>query len=694
MAATEATKLKEKRGAKPVLVPRPRLLNRELSWLDFAARVLELAVDKKLPLLERVKFCAIFSAALDEYFAVRVAGLLEQVAAGVTIPFADGRTPAETLAAVRAYVGRLEERQAALWEDELRPALAKKRICVVDVAHLNERELKTLEKRFDREISPLLTPMAVGPTSPFPHIPSLALSVGVFARDGKERRFARVNVPDAIPRFLPLGKRGSLVRVEEAIATFLPALFPGVEIEEHSVFRVTRDADLDVSDDADDLLEAVREELRERRFGDVVRLEVETSMSPEMRRVLGASLRVAEPQVYERRPPLGLNSLLELTRLDRPDLKDEPWPASTQRRLQKREPDELLTQVRRRDLLAHHPYDSFGTSVAAFVQAARDPSIVALKATVYRTNESSPVVPELIHCAEEGKQAVCIVELKARFDESRNIEWSRALEHAGVHVVHGVPGLKCHAKLTLLVRREKGGVRRYVHVGTGNYHSGNACSYEDLSLFTADEEIAADVADLFNAVTGFARPRVYRKLLVGPVFLREGISAEIRRVTAAARAGERARIRIKVNALVDPELAEELYAAADAGAKVDIVARGICVLVPRPGITVRSVLGRYLEHSRIYAFEAGERASHWIGSADLMPRNLDRRIEVLVPVEDLRLRGELDAILDALMADDVHSWELNEDGAWDRVEARGKKSVSAQEALMRRAERRAEKKRR
>jgi len=682
-------------------LPAARVANRELSWLDFNERVLELAADERLPLLERVKFCAIFSSNLDEFFEIRVAGLLGQVASGVGRRSPDGRSPDATLDEVQHRVLELQARQSALWNGDLKAALAELRIVVTTPEHLPERELRALTKRFEREILPVLTPLAVGAASPFPYIPSLALNLGVFARDetSGERRFARVNVPETLPRFLAMGKSGSFVSLEDTIAHFLPLLFSGIKVEEHATFRVTRNADFMVSDDADDLLEAVEEELRQRRFGDVVRVEVERGASEALIRQIGRGVRAASEQVYRVDAPLGLGALLQLAKLDRSELRDTPWHSVTQRRLANRSSAELLDQIRSRDILAHHPYDSFTTSVEAFVRAANDPDVAALKTTVYRTGDRSPTVDALIDAAEAGKQAVCLVELKARFDERRNIEWSRALERAGVNVVHGLPGLKTHAKLSLIVRNEEDGPRRYVHVGTGNYHATNACSYEDLSLFTADEEIAAAVAALFNYVTGFSRPPMFRRLLVGPESLRAGLVEEIRCVARAAALGERARIRIKVNALVDEIVIDELYSASQAGAHIEIVTRGICCL--RPGveglserISVTSVLGRFLEHSRVYVFQAGERTSYWLGSADAMPRNLDRRIEVLAPVDDPRIRRRLDEVFEALLADSLQSWTLGRDGHWSRNEpAGGEKPLAAQDELMRLASKRARRKR-
>jgi len=661
--------------------------------------VLALAGDAELPLLERVRLCAIFSSNLDEFVAVRLAGIRRQIESRINRRFADGRTPSQTLRGARARIVELQSAQDTLWLEDLQPALAAEGILVGGVEECRPRELRALAKRFDREIQPLLTPIAVGVAAPFPYVTSLALNIGLLVRDMKtgEQRFIRVNVPDDLPRFVPVGERGVHVPLEEVIMHFLPALGGGVEILSDTTFRVTRDADLWLTPDADDLVEAVETQLDQRRFGDVVRVEVAGGASQELVDTIARELRIEADRVYATDAPLGLSALMELTAIDRPDLKDKPWLAATRRPFVNRSAADLLARIRRRDILVHHPYDSFDTSVEAFVAAARDSKVAALKGTVYRTGDLSATLTSLVETAEEGKQAVCLVELKARFDERRNIEWSRALERAGVDVVYGVPDLKVHAKLTLLVRRERNGVRRYVHIGTGNYHASHATSYEDLGLFTADEDIAADVAEVFNAVTGITRPAVFRKLLVGPWFLRDGILNEIDRVVRASRAGEVGRIRIKVNSLVDPEVIDALYAASSAGVTVEIIARGICML--RPGvsglserITVRSVLGRFLEHSRILSFQTNDRTTTWIGSADLMPRNLDRRVEVLVPVEDSRLRSDLAEVLDALLADTRFSWDLDAEGNWHRTEPKGRaKPVSAQEVLMTRATKRAKK---
>jgi polyphosphate kinase len=676
-----------------------RLLNRELSWLDFNARVLELASDPSVPLLERVKFCSIFSSNLDEFFMVRIAGLMGQAALGFGVVSPDGRSPLETLADVRKRVHELTARQSKLWTRELRPALAEEGIVIARVVECDADELRALGTRFEREIYPMLTPLAVGPGQRFPYISGLSFSLGVFVRDPEngEERFARVKVPEVLPRFLEVGDRGYLIPLEATIAHFLSRLFPQMEINECAVFRVTRDADFEVSDEADDLLEAVELELRRRRFGDVVRVEASESMSARMLERLKTGLGVTDEQTYRIQGLLDLGDLAQVAKLDRTDLKDEPWVPRT--------PAEFVTTtgssdafgaIGARDVVVHHPYDSFETSFEAFIRsAAKDPNVTALKTTVYRTSDDSPLVPALIECAETGKQSVCLVELKARFDEYRNIEWSRALERAGVHVVYGFPSLKIHAKMTLVVRREGGELRRYVHLGTGNYHALTARVYEDIGLFTADPEIAADVADLFNYITGFGRPQRFRKLLVAPFGLRKGLIEHIRTVTRAAAAGKTARIRMKVNALTDEAIIDELYLAAQEGAEIDIVARSICSLRPgvpklSEGIRVRSVLGRFLEHSRIFMFQAGKTTSYLLGSADLMPRNLDHRLEVLAPVDDSAVQARLKATFEVLLADNALAWELESDGTWKRRrQKKDEPSRGSQHVFMRRARPRA-----
>jgi len=688
-----------------VTEPAERLLNRELSLLDFHARVLELAADESAPLLERVKFCSIFSSNVDEFFQVRVAGLLGQAESGLAVRSADGLTPQQALARIRERVLGLTAQQSRLWRRELRTALAAEGIVIGGIEDCDEKDLKQLGRQFQREIYPVLTPLAVGPGQPFPYISGLSLSLAVFVADPEtgEERFARVKIPEGLPRFFEIGGRGLYVPLEQVIAHFLPTLFPGATVVERAAFRVTRDADFEVSDDADDLLEAVESQLLKRRFGDVVRVEVSSSASAEMVDRLTRGLDADETQIYRIESPLDLADLMELYALDRPDLKDEPWLPVTPPRLMGAQSDlpRIFEEIRRGDIAVHQPYESFRASFEVFAQATvRDPDVIALKTAVYRTSDDSVLVGSLIQCAEDGKQSVCLVELKARFDERRNIEWSRALEQAGVHVVYGFPDLKIHAKMTLVVRRERTGLRRYAHIATGNYHSATARLYEDFGIFTADEEITADVADLFNYITGFGRPRKFRKLLVAPFTLRSGLVDEIRAVAAAAAAGEKARIRLKVNHLVDPGIVDELYAASQAGASIDVVARTTCAL--RPGveglsenIRVRSVVGRFLEHSRIYSFEAGERSTMYVGSADLMQRNLDHRIEVLAPVENARVRQEANAILDSGLADNSNAWQLGPDGTWTRLAPqKPEKPHSHQETMMRRVRTRARRRQR
>jgi len=674
--------------------PGPRLINRELSWLTSSERVLDLAADPTVPLLERVKFCGIVSMMLDEFFMVRVAGLMDQAASGLGMRSADGVTPQQALAGIRERVIPLTTRQSKLWRRELRPALAEQGIEIAGLEEFGEKAMATLEKRFEREIYPVLTPLGVGVGQPFPYISGLSLSLAVLAVDPEtgEERFARVKVPEGLPRFVQLGNKGRLVPLEAVIGHFLPMLFPGMEIAERATFRVTRDADFDVSDDAADLLEAVESELRRRRFGDVVRLEVSASASRKMLDRLVAGLGATPDQVYEIEGQLDLADLNQIAALDRPELKDEPWLPVTQPRLA-RIPGggAFFDELQKGDILVHQPYESFRSSFEAFVQAAAaDPDVIAVKTTVYRTSDDSTLIGALIDCAEQGKQSVCLVELKARFDERRNIEWSRAMERAGVHVVHGFSDRKIHAKMALIVRREGDSLRRYVHIGSGNYNAATARLYEDVGLFSADEDIAADVADLFNHLTGFGRPQRFRKLLVAPFSMRARLIEEIRRVARAAAAGERTRIRLKLNQLVDPAVIEELYAASQAGVPIDICARAICML--RPGVAglsesihVRSIFGRFLEHSRIYSFEANGETTLLIGSADLMPRNLDHRVEALVPIESGRTRQELNAVLDSLFTDNTHAWELAGDGSWTRVTpAKGERPHEHQAALRRR----------
>jgi polyphosphate kinase len=674
--------------------PGERLINRELSSLDWNARVLELAADPDVPLLERVNFCAIVSDNLDQFFMVRVAGLLDQAAAGVPVRSPDGRTPEQALAEIRQRVLELSQKQSRLWSSELSPALAAEGIHIGSVDDLAPRSVEELERRFAREIFPVLTPLAIGPGQPFPFISPLSLSLAVLVRDPatEEERFARLKVPEGLPRFLEAGVGGPYLPLERVIGHFLSWLFPGMEVLERALFRVTRDSDFEVSDEADDLLEALQTELRRRRFGDVVRLEVSDSMSEAMLAQLKEGLHIRDDQVYPVRGLIDMSELTQVARLDRPDLKYEPWVGISRRPFTSPTTRTLFNELRRGDALVQLPYDSFAASVESFVRgAAHDPAVGAIKTTVYRTSDESALAPSLIEASENGKQTVCLVELKARFDEHRNIEWSQRLEQAGVHVVHGFPRMKIHAKTTLVVRHDADGLRRYVHIGTGNYNALTARLYEDFGLFTADEDIAADVADLFNYLTGFGRPQRFRKLLVAPFNLRARLLEEIEAAAVAAAAGGRARIRIKVNAIHDESVVEALYAASNAGVLVDIVARSICGLRPGvPGmsenIRVRSVLGRFLEHSRFFIFEVGDEIRTFLGSADLLPRNLDHRIEAVTPIESRPLQAELQAAFDALLVDNSQAWELQPDGSWRRLRPpKGERRRTAQGQLISRA---------
>jgi polyphosphate kinase len=681
--------------APPDLADRSLYFNRELSWLEFNARVLELAEDPGVPLLERLKFCSIHTSNYDEFFMVRVAGLHDQIDAGIEAPLQDGRTPSETIAVIREVAREHMQRQARCFEDDLRPALAEHGIRIVSVDDVTGEQREQLDERFQRQIFPVLTPLAVGLGRPFPYISNLSLSLGVIVRDpvGGLEAFARVKVPkEMLPRFVPVGDGRTFVPLEDLIAKHLDELFPGMEIVDYDVFRVTRDADFTVSDEADDLVRAVEDELRRRRFGEVVRVEVGAAMSQQMREQITHSLDAEEADVFQVPGLLDLQDLMDVVKVPgHADLRYPTWSPVTQPRLQPDEGEEpdVLAAMRKGDILLHHPYDSFATSVERFVeQAVADPDVLAIKQTVYRTSDDSPLVPSLIRATERGKQAVCVVEVKARFDERANITWARALEQAGVHVVHGLPALKTHAKCILVIRREGDGVRHYVHVGTGNYHPKTARLYTDFGLLTCDDDLGADVADMFNFLTGFARPHAYREVLVAPNHLRAGILEEIDRTIAARKDGRDARIRMKMNSLVDRECIAALYRASQAGVPVELNVRGICCLRPGvPGVSenirVSSVVGRFLEHSRVYAFERDGECTVYQGSADLMPRNLDTRVELLAPVREKAVRDDLVDALERCLADNTHAWELGEDGRWSRRKA-GAEPRDAQRELMER----------
>src|SRR6185437_13806769 len=657
-------------------------INRELSWLDFNDRVLELAEDEGAPLLERVKFCAIYTTNLDEFYMVRVAGLRDQIDAGVENPGQDGRTPSQTIRLIRERAVELGRRLTDCFEGELRPALDDNDISLVGVRELDEEQRAELAAQFQKKIFPALTPLAVAPGRPFPYISNLSLSLAVLVRDPvtDQTVFARVKVPtEILPRFIaleqPAGGPMLLVALEDVIAHHLDALFPGMEIIDYDVFRVTRDADLEVSDDAADLLQAVEDELRRRRFGEIVRVEVGAGISPRLLAELTGLLGVEDDEVYPVEGLLDMGALWQIVRLaGHAELRQEPLVGITHPRLLRHEDErpDVLGAMREGDLLVHHPYISFATSVERFVeQAVADPNVLAIKQTVYRTSDDSPLVPALIDATERGKQAVALVELKARFDEGMNIHWAKAMEEAGVHVVYGQPSLKTHAKCVLVVRREGDGVRNYVHIGTGNYHSATARLYTDFGLFTTDEQIGADVADMFNYLTGYGRPLHYRKVLTAPNQLRDGLIDQIDQTIAAHSRESPGRIAFKMNALVDGHCIRALYKASMAGVQVDLNVRGICCLRPGlPGISenirVVSVVGRLLEHSRVYTFEREGERTVYIASADLMPRNLDHRVELAAPIESAELRAELMDTLERAFADNQSSWELSGDGTWQR----------------------------
>ncbi|MBK9179529.1 MAG: RNA degradosome polyphosphate kinase [Acidimicrobiales bacterium] len=662
--------------------PASRFLNRELSWLDFNARVLALAEDPAVPLLERAKFLAIFSSNLDEFFQVRVAALKDQQAAHLGSTTPDGRTPGEQLREIADEVAELVGRQERIFLDQVAPALADQGIHFSAWDTLDDDDRKYLVDVFEHRIFPVLTPLAVDPGHPFPYISNLSLNLAVLVRDpsGPGMRFARVKVPPLLPRFVVMPDGERFVPLEQVIAAHLPTLFPGMEVVDHVPFRVTRNADLTLEEEeADDLLAAVEMELRRRRFGRAVRLEVDRKMSPEICELLVRELDLDDDDVFEHDAPLDLSGLWALHALGRADLKDEPWapvvPARFATALDRGR--SLFSVIREHDVLVHHPYDSFTDTVGEFIrQASLDPGVLAIKMTLYRTSGDSPIVKSLIRAAERGKQVAALVELKARFDEQANIAWARALEEAGVHVVYGLVGLKTHTKTALVIREEDDGIRRYCHIGTGNYHPKTAGLYEDLGLLTADPEIGTDLTNLFNYLTGYSREVRFRKLLVAPRTLRPRMQDLIRNEAAAGPDG---RIIMKMNSLVDAALIGELYGASQAGVDVDLIVRGICCLRPGvPGLSdrirVRSIVGRFLEHSRIYHFANGAgpgRPAYYIGSADLMPRNLDKRVEAVTPIDHPDLQAELWEILQVNLADDALSWELDAAGHWHKVTPRG-----------------------
>ena len=658
--------------------PEVRYINREVSWLDFNARIVALAEDPNMPILERAKFLAIVSQALDEFFQVRVAGLKEQIGAGVGTTAPDGMTAGEQLRAIRNNVEKSVVRQTRVLTQEILPMLRENGVRIVSAAELEGDDADWLTRLFEDRIFPVLTPLAVDPAHPFPYISNLSLNLAVLVREpGKRKnRFARVKVPPLLPRFIamPDGKR--FIPLEQVIAAHLDSLFPGMKVVTHHPFRVTRNADLELEEDeADDLLAAIETELRRhRRFADVVRLEVDPGMSEEILDLLLRELELGHEDVYVVEGLIDLGSLWSLHSLDRPDLKDEPWAGTTQARLAiaaNGQGANFFRVLREGDVLVHHPYDSFATSIEAFIdQAARDPDVLAIKQTLYRTaGTEGGIIRSLIRAAETGKQVVALVELKARGDEQANIGWARALEEAGVHVVYGLVGLKTHAKITLVVRQEEDAIRHYAHIGTGNYNARTATTYEDLGLLTCDPDLGADLTDLFNHLTGYSRQGQWRRLLVAP----DGLRNEILELIAAEAAHADGRIVMKMNSLVDPDVIDALYTASQSGTEIELFVRGICCLRPGvPGLSerirVRSLVGRFLEHSRIYRFGSEDRgADYYIGSADMMPRNLDRRVEVVVPVLAPELQSRLDDIVQASLVDDDLAWTLDSEGGWHKV---------------------------
>jgi len=666
-----------------------RFFNRELSWLDFNARVLALCEDAALPLLERTKFLAIFAQNLDEFFQVRVSGLKEQAQAGVRITSPDGLDPTAQLREIRSQVSELSARQAAVFTKAIAPSLEEAGIHFVDYGDLSDADQAELDEVFEQEVFPVLTPLAVDPAHPFPYISNLSLNLAVVVRDPTtgEERFARVKVPPLLSRFVALADGERFVPLEQLIAAHLEALFPGMEIVEQHPFRVTRDADFELTDEGEDLLAAMEIVLRQRtKFGEVVRLEVDSGMTDSVLDLLCRELELTRAEVEVIDGTLDLGGLSALSVLPRPDLKDTPWKPQTPGVFDLGDvPADIFAALRSADVLVHHPYDSFVTSVEAFIeQAASDPHVLAIKQTLYRTAGSdSGLVRALVKAAEAGKQVVALVELKARFDEQANMDRAQMLEESGVHVVYGLVGLKTHAKILLVVRQEPGGIRRYCHLGTGNYNPKTAHLYEDLGILSAEPELGADVSELFNYLTGYSRPGRYRRIVVAPITVRDELLGRIRREAELGSAGY---IAMKMNALVDPDFIDALYDASAAGTRIELVVRGICCLRPgvaglSEGIHVRSIVGRFLEHSRIYRFGADpETAEYLIGSADLMPRNLDRRVEAIVPVRAGSLKARLAEILRINLEDDVLTWELHSDGSWAKVPTR--EGSNTQERLM------------
>ena len=650
--------------------------NRELSWLDFNERVLALARETSVPLLERIKFCAIFCSNLDEFYQVRVAALKGQVAAGVQATSSDGLSPTRQLNEIAHRVDHLVAEHENLLMNELFPPLAKHGIVICRWEDLTQDERVDMQLFFERQLFPVLTPLAVDPSHPFPYISNMAISLGVLVRDSAtgEQRFARVKIPTFLKRFHKMSE-GRYVLIEDVIAAHVADLFVGMDIVHVSAFRVTRNADLTLDDeDADDLLVAVEMELRRRRFGRAVRLEVDHHINPDVLDMLLEELDLERTDVSFHTAPLALSCLWELHGLDEPTLKDAPWHSVTAGRLAAADGNDqsMFSVLRQRDLLVHHPYESFSSSTEEFLeQAANDPRVQGIKITLYRTSGDSPIARSLIKAAELGKQVVALIELTARFDEAVNVTWAKELERAGVHVVYGVVGLKTHCKCVLVVRQEESGLRRYVHVGTGNYNSKTARIYEDIGLFTCNEKIGDDVSHLFNSLTGFDKDHDFNSLIVAPRYLRSKIVQLIENEISYGKDGH---IVMKINGLADARMIELLYQASEAGVQIDLIVRGICCIRPssdhEQNIRIRSVLGRYLEHSRMYHFAHGGQDKgpvYYIGSADMMPRNLDKRVEVLIPVEHPKHRAWIEEVFATLLSDDVVAFEMNREGNWRRV---------------------------
>ncbi|MGH3439068.1 MAG: RNA degradosome polyphosphate kinase [Sciscionella sp.] len=678
-------------------LPDDRYSNRELSWLDFNARVLALAEDRSQPLLERAKFLAIFASNLDEFYMVRVAGLKRRDETGLSVRSADGLAPREQLAYISKRNQELVEQHSTAFSEHLLPELAEQGIRIVDWEQLQEVQRAGLSDYFSGRIFPVLTPLAVDPAHPFPYISGLSLNLAVTVRDAESGReqFARIKVPNNVPRLIRVepdrdSQEYTFLPLEALISAHLGELFAGMEVTAHHVFRVTRNADFEVEEDRDeDLLQAMERELAQRRFGPPVRLEVAEDMSEHMLELLQREMEVDPHDVVVVRGPLDLTCLWQVHAIDRMALKDAPFVPATHPAFGEREtPKSVFATLREGDVLVHHPYDSFSTSVQRFIeQAAADPSVLAIKQTLYRTTSGdSAIVDALVAAAEAGKQVVALVEIKARFDEQANIKWARTLEQSGVHVVYGLVGLKTHCKVALVVRQEGGTIRRYCHIGTGNYNAKTARLYEDIGLLTAEPAIGADLTDLFNVLTGYSRQNSYRTILTSPYGIRRGIIERVDRESERARAGQPSGIRIKVNSLVDEQVIDSLYRASAAGVETDVVVRGICSLRPAQAglsenIRVRSILGRFLEHSRVFHFVGAN--EYWIGSADMMHRNLDRRVEVLVAVSDATLTRQLDAMFESSLAPATRCWLLGADGEWMASPSGGSVVRDHQVALMR-----------